>query len=63
MLGLAYVAVSIASPAQVVGGGARREDTGGALCLASAGVIVLTENDVAVRTVKTGWKRGVNRAT
>ncbi len=63
MLGLAYVAVSIAGPAQVVGGGAGREDTGRALCLASAGIIILTENDIAVRTVKSGWKRGVNRAT
>jgi hypothetical protein len=50
VLGFTYFVVGIAGPAQVVGGGARREDAGGALCLTSAGVVVLAENDISVRT-------------
>ena len=52
VISFTYFVVGIAGPAQVVGGGARREDAGGALCLTSAGVVILAENDVSVRTVK-----------
>jgi hypothetical protein len=54
VLSFADIAVSVAGAAQVVRRGARREDTGGALSLAPAGVVILAENDITVWTVVSG---------